>query len=131
MTKINDHPEDIIYTGGLDGVKAREAAMERILNAAERDARHRITYLPGPRIEYDDPRREQWKREGEELQRDIELVSDRCFAKLHHGPGHQSTTRCRVRGDHKYHSAEVKGDRVYWEDFDGSTGFFDELPGLD
>lgn len=109
----------------------RQEAMERILDAAEAQARDQITYLPGPRIEHDDPRRAKWKVEGEQLQRDIALVSDRCFAVLHHGPGHQSTTRCELRGTHAHHSAEVMGEQVEWTGNDESTGFFDELSEVD
>lgn len=125
---------ETLYGGALDhlaaGAEARAAALERILDAAERDARDSIVYLPGPRIEHDDPRRERWAEEGRALQRDIALVGGRCFARLHHGPGHQSTTRCELRGPHDVHRADVLGDRVQWRGEDSSTGFFDEPPDL-
>lgn len=121
-----EHPEDIIYSTGLDSAQARAEATERVLNAAEEQARRWITYLPGPHIEYDDPRRAKWKLVGEQLQRDIALISDRCFAVIYHGPGHQSTARCEVRGEHDKHRADAKGGVLTWTDEEGSTGFFDE-----
>lgn len=74
---------------------------------------------------------------------------DHCYAFIHHGPGHQSKTRCRMREPHTVHVA-LYGDNTYAEWTDGSyirqlesggyeipawvdkgtamTGFFDEPP---
>lgn len=72
-----------------------------------------------------------------------------CDAKLAHGPGHQSTTRCEVEGPHEVHRCTYGGGVAEWRDgeytgmlrdkgidFDpksypenlGMTGFFDEPP---
>lgn len=109
----------------------RQEAMERILDAAEHQARDQIVYLPGPRIEHDDPRLKRWADEGRALQADIALVSDRCFAVLHHGPGHQSTVRCELRGPHHRHQAEVRGGIAQWVEQDDSTDIFDNPPDPD
>lgn len=57
-----------------------------------------------------------------------EVVSDRCFAVLHHGPGHRSATRCDIRGPHERHEARIMGERVQWDGADSITGYFDEPP---
>lgn len=74
-----------------------------------------------------------------------------CEAHIWHGPGHQSSTRCRKRGPHDTHEAVYGGDRTLARWRDGSytdklrekgidfdpesypenmamTGFFDEPP---
>lgn len=76
-------------------------------------------------------------------------VLERCFAVLHHGPGHQSKTFCRLLGDHEIHEAVYGDDTVaHWRngsykneliareipvpswvnDGTAMTGFFDEPP---
>ena len=53
-----------------------------------------------------------------------------CLAEIHHGPGHQSSTRCCLTGNHKIHEARYgnhdqlarwKGDKVF-------SGYFDDPP---
>lgn len=41
-----------------------------------------------------------------------------CTAKIHHGPGHQSSTRCHVKGEHEVHEAYYGGHNEYavWKD---------------
>jgi hypothetical protein len=39
-----------------------------------------------------------------------------CDAYLWHGPGHQSRTRCRVKGEHEIHEAEYGGGVARWKD---------------
>lgn len=77
------------------------------------------------------------------------VMYDRCTATLHHGPGHQSRTRCEVTGEHEWHRAHYDGgqlaewqDGSYIEELAASgipapdwvnegtamTGFFDEPP---
>jgi hypothetical protein len=57
-----------------------------------------------------------------------------CQAFLFHGPGHQSSTRCRLTGEHDMHEAEYHGDVARWSGVDEHhgisrcTGFFDEPP---
>lgn len=74
-----------------------------------------------------------------------------CPARVYHGPGHQSSTRCHRLGSHVTHEAIYGGDRqtARWRDGDytnslraqgidfdpksypenmGMTGFFDEPP---
>lgn len=55
-----------------------------------------------------------------------------CHSVLFHGPGHQSTTRCELTGQHDLHSA-VLPDRRYaeWEGDEAFTGYFDEVKGED
>jgi len=57
-----------------------------------------------------------------------------CEARIWHGPGHQSSTRCRLRGQHEEHEA-VYGEFsqfATWRDQpDGKltfSGYFDEAP---
>jgi hypothetical protein len=56
-----------------------------------------------------------------------------CNAMIFHGPGHQSKTKCRLRGPHNVHEtyygrheqfARWRGDKVF-------SGFFDEPPEFD
>jgi hypothetical protein len=54
-----------------------------------------------------------------------------CLAILHHGPGHQSKTYCRVRGKHTIHRATYGSyeQTMEWREKKGKktfTGFFDE-----
>lgn len=75
---------------------------------------------------------------------------EHCTAHLYHGPGHQSRSRCEVKGPHDVHMTHYHGgQRATWRDgsytdklragnisFDpesypenmGMTGFFDEPP---
>lgn len=75
-----------------------------------------------------------------------------CKAKLYHGPGHQSSTLCRLTGEHEIHEAiygghtlarwrdgsyadqlRQKGIEVpYWvNEGTAMTGYFDEPPEVD
>lgn len=58
-----------------------------------------------------------------------------CTATLWHGPGHQSRTRCEVRGPHDIHRATYGPIGHYdtiatWRGGDATTGFFDEPPSV-
>src|SRR5256885_3979689 len=56
------------------------------------------------------------------------LPDESCHAKIFHGPGHQSTTNCELKGEHDVHEAHVQGVRLLWRGDEGITGFFDESP---
>lgn len=60
----------------------------------------------------------------------IEVERPPCQAVIHHGPGHQSTTRCMVKGQHAIHEACYGPDfqLARWQGDSVSTGFFDEPP---
>lgn len=55
-----------------------------------------------------------------------------CFAVLYHGPGHQSTSRCELRGNHDgkhcthYWPGGGYDTRAFWSGDEGHTGVFDE-----
>jgi hypothetical protein len=52
-----------------------------------------------------------------------------CEAVLHHGPGHQSRARCRLKGPHDVHETVYDGSTVAeWRGESATTGFFDEPP---
>ncbi len=53
-----------------------------------------------------------------------------CGAILWHGPGHQSRTKCQLKGQHFTHYAVYGSDdqEAYWKSGEGMTGFFDEPP---
>jgi hypothetical protein len=56
----------------------------------------------------------------------------RCPAHLYHGPGHQSKTYCRVRGEHEIHEAVYDGwTFAEWRGDEAMTDFFDNPPQLD
>jgi hypothetical protein len=51
-----------------------------------------------------------------------------CCARLHHGPGHCSSTYCQNMGPHKVHSA-IYGcydQEMEWKGMRAFTGYFDE-----
>lgn len=51
-----------------------------------------------------------------------------CLATLWHGPGHQSSTYCQVKGPHKVHKA-VYGSfeqEMEWKKKKAFTGYFDD-----
>lgn len=52
----------------------------------------------------------------------------KCCALLHHGPGHQSSTYCTVKGKHVIHCATYGNyDSVMkWRGMRAFTGYFDE-----
>ncbi len=54
-----------------------------------------------------------------------------CLATLHHGPGHQSKTLCRITGVHEIHEAVVGDRSAWWKGDEVSSGYFDEFPCLD
>lgn len=67
-----------------------------------------------------------------------------CKAVIHHGPGHQSRTHCRVKGPHEVHEAVYGSHRQFatWRTpavpaqstvgpMDVFSGFFDEPPEYD
>jgi hypothetical protein len=56
------------------------------------------------------------------------MANDPCTSTLHHGPGHQSTTRCQKRGPHAVHAARYGSgdDYIEWYGRNAVTGFFDE-----
>jgi hypothetical protein len=49
-----------------------------------------------------------------------------CGAVIHHGGGHQSTSRCERRGPHKQHAIESYG--FYWSKMKAFSGYFNESP---
>lgn len=53
-----------------------------------------------------------------------------CTAIIHHGPGHQSTTSCELKGQHDRHRAIYGADRqeARWKGEEVFSGFFDEPP---
>lgn len=57
----------------------------------------------------------------------------KCDAVLHHGPGHQSTTKCERVGKHEVHMCLYgRYERVaLWTGDEACTGFFDEPPRLE
>jgi hypothetical protein len=61
----------------------------------------------------------------------IQKQLEPCSAEIHHGPGHQSTTKCGKVGPHEVHGAEIMGEMAYWRTEEGKesfTGYFDESP---
>jgi hypothetical protein len=58
------------------------------------------------------------------------MRSIRCEAKIYHGPGHQSGTRCRLTGNHEIHEAIYgRYDQfARWKGLKAFSGFFDEPP---
>jgi hypothetical protein len=60
-----------------------------------------------------------------------------CKERIYHGPGHQSSTNCRLRGEHEVHEAVYGEFNQYatWRSKpDGKltfSGVFDESPGED
>jgi hypothetical protein len=71
------------------------------------------------------------RSELESTLRVVKGLQSKCPAELHHGPGHQSTTLCAVRGAHEAHEAEVMGRTARWRGMTATSGFFDELPDED
>ena len=55
---------------------------------------------------------------------------EKCDAVLCHGPGHQSKTRCILKGRHDTHYCIYGSYRTeaYWKGMKKFTGFFDEPP---
>lgn len=53
-----------------------------------------------------------------------------CSATLWHGRGHQSRTKCQLKGHHITHYAVYGGEEqeAYWKTNEICTGFFDEPP---
>ena len=55
-------------------------------------------------------------------QKGIDLITELrgkpCEAVIHHGPGHQSTTKCYLRQKHTTHEANLCGEIAEWEDGD-------------
>lgn len=56
------------------------------------------------------------------------VVSRGCQAELWHGPGHQSTAHCQIKGKHVVHGAEYGCYEQYmeWRGKKACTGYFDE-----
>ena len=52
----------------------------------------------------------------------------KCPARLHHGPGHQSKTKCEHTLPHDVHYAHVLGQETTWRGEKAFSGAFDELP---
>ena len=53
-----------------------------------------------------------------------------CHAVIHHGPGHQSTTHCRLTGKHNMHEAYYGSHEQFarWKGKQVFSGCFDEPP---
>jgi len=53
-----------------------------------------------------------------------------CTALIFHGPGHQSRTKCMLRGPHTIHKAYYGRyeQLAQWEGDSAFSGFFDEPP---
>jgi hypothetical protein len=76
-----------------------------------------------------------WKRPGDferEIRKILGLdpVTGSCSAEVRHGPGHQSSTKCEVKGVHEVHRAIYGADRqeAAWRGTHVYTGAFDEPP---
>lgn len=56
-----------------------------------------------------------------------------CQVKIWHGPGHQSSTRCTVKGPHEIHETIYGSHNQYaeWKGDDVHSGFFDEPPRIE
>jgi hypothetical protein len=52
------------------------------------------------------------------------VFAGECQAKIQHGPGHQSSTHCQVKGAHIVHRV---GD-IFWTGDSICSGYFDEAP---
>ena len=64
----------------------------------------------------------------------VRMTAPPCDATIHHGPGHQSRTHCRVRQQpHDWHEAVYGSDSTFatWRGKDAFTGAFDEPPSED
>lgn len=81
---------------------------------------------PNVRIQPDIKLNEAQQAELRERARD----GDMCRVAIHHGPGHQSTTECLVRGDHDQHQVTYGSYREYaeWTGIrDIFSGYFDDF----
>lgn len=61
-------------------------------------------------------------------------TTEPCPYAVFHGPGHQSRTRCRIRGPHEVHEAiygEFNQYATWRGESDSSSGVFDEAPEAD
>jgi len=63
-------------------------------------------------------------------------LNGQCNAKLHHGPGHQSSTFCEETGDHDIHMCHYYPSGCYetvarWTEDHKFSGFFDEPPDVE
>lgn len=55
-----------------------------------------------------------------------------CTAVVHHGPGHQSTTLCQLKGPHDVHLVWPPSNGCWeWRGAEVTTDYFDELPILE
>jgi hypothetical protein len=51
-----------------------------------------------------------------------------CHAEIRHGPGHQSRTRCGLKGPHEVHFAVYMGQEATWRGDKAYSGVLDEPP---
>lgn len=58
-----------------------------------------------------------------------ELFMPACEGVVNHGPGHQSKSRCTLKGEHEYHHATNGYSAWEWPVSEGlnlTTGYFDD-----
>lgn len=99
----------------------------------ERVSRMRFTYRCSQRMPHAPHPFMLWAGSPSEKEGDCPGVKDDggCFAFLCHGPGHQSLTRCELRGGHEgqhcTHYGRL-GQRGYWSGDEGMTDVWDNAP---
>jgi len=64
------------------------------------------------------------------------FLGSQCYAKIWHGPGHQTDTNCRVEGPHEIHRASYHGPynnfgEASWRGDEAHSGYFDEPPQIE
>ena len=112
-----NYPLEYLWTSEA---QIEEAEIERAKQEVERKEREKAQEAQNQLAR----RHEQYLR----LKQEFEAVP--CEAKIWHGPGHQSSTTCRLRGPHDIHEA-IYGEfnQVgYWTTNEVYTGVFDEPP---
>src|SRR5690349_22759632 len=53
------------------------------------------------------------------------VQEEACAAEVRHGPGHQSRTKCELKGEHEVHRAVYMGTEATWRGEFAYTGAFD------
>jgi len=56
------------------------------------------------------------------------MSNEPCAAVIHHGPGHQTTSRCERTGSHAMHQNTQTGRLLKWVGEIGYTDAFDQNP---
>lgn len=68
---------------------------------------------------------------GDKLAGILRANEEDCDAEVRHGPGHQSRTKCELKGEHEVHRAVYMGTEATWRGPVAYTGVFDEPPMAD